>query len=221
MRAMMKSLALLITGGMVLAFSAAPVRAEVWNFFETSCLTTDNACIVPSPEIRSLPLKIAQFSTESNGSGNYSFSANSLFDPMPTIMQTGSSFDFEWDSLLSAPGGAASTTCFFGCQWNVTFASSATDGLSLSVSYAGSSPEVNFFIGAGGGHGGGVIGSDGEMPGCGFFATCVIAGYWTTSSVPLPEPSSLTGLASAMLGFYLVMLMRSSGNKRPRSARIS
>jgi hypothetical protein len=64
---------------------------------------------------------------------------------------------------------------------------------------------VNFFGGANDniniGDTGGMIGSDGMMPGCGLFAECEITGFWTLSS-SAPDPSSVISFATALIGFF-------------------
>lgn len=76
MRAIMKSLALLIAGGVALALSAAPVRAmpvpPVWTYFATSCLGCGG--LVGNSEVSvsfSPPRALATFSSPDR-SGTYS-----------------------------------------------------------------------------------------------------------------------------------------------------
>jgi len=50
----------------------------------------------------------------------------------------------------------------------------------------------------------GSIGSDNIMPGCGSFAQCEIAGFWTLTY--LPEPSSFLSLVGALVGMVTSMV---------------
>lgn len=202
MRAMMKSLALLIAGGVVLALSAVPVRAmpvpPVWTYFATSC----SGCL-PATQF---PVALGTFSSPGS-SGTYSFSQNE-FGPPPVV--TGDD-DFFF-VLFGIPLPSITNACPDSptdCIWTATWGQSAT-GLSIAVMFEGEFTDfrVDDTLAS--------VSSDGDIFPCNGPPTgCYFTGYWTTSSVPLVGPSSLVGLASAILGFFLMMLVRSSGKSRP------
>ncbi len=218
MRAIMKSLALLIAGGVALALSAAPVRAmpvpPVWTYFATSCLGCGG--LVGNSEVSvsfSPPRALATFSSPDR-SGTYSFyEFETPTNTPPIIIVSGDdNFFFSWatDPVIFIP--RPFFNCFqfgvSGCGWTVTWDQSAS-GLSIGVMFGdgltGMRLTNTFVLFAG---------SDSETgnpPPCdldSFSYSCTFTGYWTTSSVPLPEPSSLVGLASAILGFFVILLRR-------------
>lgn len=217
MRAMMKSLALLIAGGVVLALSAVPVRATpvppVWTYFATSC----NGCShqIPPTEFYSPPRAFATFSSP-DSSGTYSFYSSGTYPGPPFEVTGNDNFAFYWgnDPAFFAPAQITDPcpgSSLTGCGWTVTWAQGAT-GLSINVRFG------NEFTGFQVDDTMVSISSDLIAPHCGDGSgpsECSFTGYWTTSSVPLVEPSSLVGLASAILGFFLMMLVRSSGKSRP------
>ncbi|MFZ3237474.1 MAG: PEP-CTERM sorting domain-containing protein [Stellaceae bacterium] len=196
-------LALLIAGGVTL-FSTSSARAGVvWTFYETTCAESPTGPPCPtSPNCNSfycappLPFAAAQldlFDIDSSDTFSYT-----QFEDQPPVETGDTDFSFMWGGTIEAPT-APDSVCFFspgfvsGCQWNIRWASTATT-LSISVDYKGGLND-NIDIG----ERGGMIGSDGTMPGCGMFAECTITGYWTLSSAPLPEPSSLASLAAGAL----------------------
>jgi hypothetical protein len=205
MRPMIKSLAFLIAGGMALALSALPVRATPiqaeWTYYATSC----SGCL-PSTQF---PLALGTFSSP-DSSGTYSF-YQSQFDPNPVV--TGdSNFLFYFDYAINIPRPASSCLRlgYSSCGWSVTWDQSSSD-LSINVMYGDGNigMRLNDTLSN--------LSSDGIVPRCGEFTGCTFAGYWTTSSVPLPEPSSLIGLATAVLGFFAIMLRRGGGLRRRRA----
>jgi hypothetical protein len=84
------------------------------------------------------------------------------------------------------------------CQWDVSFASSTTK-LDVTVDYFENIRSDSIDIGPGGGS----IGSDGLMPGCGEFAFCRITGFWELTSVPEPSSISVVATVGALLSLGL------------------
>jgi hypothetical protein len=167
------------------------------------------------PAINPIPCCAWNFLFSSpDSSGTYSFSL-SYTDPIPVV--TGNdNFLFTWGFLIGPPPPSITNPCsasITGCGWNVTWFQSATD-LSINVVYGDEYTgfQVDDTLAS--------VGSDGGIFPCrGPPTDCSFTGYWTTSSVPIPEPSSLVGgLASAILGFFLIMLRRGGRARVPRAS---
>ena len=198
MRAMMKSLAPLIAGGVALALSAVPVRAmpvpPVWTYFATSCY----GCGAPPPTFTlfySPSRAIATFSSPDR-SGTYSFSQSQL-GGAPVIMGN-DDFNFSWNGIPPVIAPFHNNLCSFGygegCGFFIIWAQSAF-GLSIQAGYGDNQNDITVRD---------TLITEVSDPDFGANYT----GYWTTSSVPLPEPSSVAGLASAVLGFFVILLRR-------------
>jgi PEP-CTERM motif len=199
--AIVKSMAFLLTGSV--AMLAAPVaHAGVSaTFYETACYEqTPSGPMCPTSSPGSffnsgpLPAALGHFSSPDN-SGSYSFSQSAQF-PTP-VVNGDTNFSFNWGANDAPPSHLPCFNSAFVevCRWDIGWTTS-----SISIDFEG---DINSNINIG--NLGGMIGSDGPMPGCGEFAECAITGYWTFS---VPEPSSLAGLATAGFGIFLVIAAR-------------
>jgi hypothetical protein len=100
-------------------------------------------------------------------------------------------FSFNTEPFAFAPARPGEATLF-----DITWASS--DG-NLAIALAFEGPIWDFHLGDNGGE----IGSDDWAFGCGLFADCTVAGFWSDPSgaVPVPTPSPLALLATGLAGF--------------------
>jgi hypothetical protein len=183
--------------------SAAPVT---WAFVETSCtpLSLQSACRGLGNTPLSLPQVVSNLTLpDINSSGEYTFQSGT------PGMETGDTdFLLQWGNAIAPfPGGPTRIQCLTGllptCHVLISFASSP-DNLSISIDYLLSSVGAGEFVDVTDGVG--RVASDSFMPGCGFFASCSITGFWEL--VGVPEPSSLfdLGLAVTFCGLLLSSL---------------
>ena len=197
MSPMMKSLALLIAGGVALLAARSAQAGVVWNLYETSCTSfSTTPCDIP----QGLPLLVGHLALPSlYDSGTYYYSSLTL----PPVESGDTNFSFIYNNNDDIP--VINGRCGPGpCQIDLNFTSSLS-GLSLRLSY---NDQLDSFspLYANGFSWGGNVGSDDSMIGCGEFLACAVTGYLTLTSTP--EPSSLLTLASADLGVFLIMLRR-------------
>lgn len=206
MSAMMKSLALLIAGGVALLAARSAQAGVVWNLYETSC-TADTAptCDIP----QGLPLLVGRLILPSlYDSGVYHYSSF----PPPPVESGDTNFSFIYGDYKYIP--VINELC--PCQTDVSFTSSLS-GLSLIINYKN---EQDDFIplSASGFSWHANVGSDLGFVGCGERLACTVTGYLTLTRTP--EPSSILTLASALLWIFLIMLRRSGvGAGRTKSWR--
>jgi len=206
----MKPTPLALSAVLLLAGLAYPAKATpvTWTFIETSCDSSDGGCrIVVGPPSMTiplpLPLAVGQLALPNiNSSGTY----HSDNVPPPTTTQTGDNFVFTWGSfLVNSASATAFPDCGINglppCSWDIQFTSSPV-ALTFSINFFNdiSSDEI-FLRSNGGSNGGGMIGSDNTMAGCGLNALCDITGFWQL--VAVSEPASLILLAVALFAFGL------------------
>lgn len=205
--AMVVSFALLAAGSVAMLAAPAADAGVSGTFYETACFE-QTPLGPPCPTDSSgsffdsgpLPAALGQFSS-SDSNGTYSFVENLSFPP---VITGDPDFLFTWGGgIFRAPPNHI--PCFNPgfvdeCRWDITWSSSLAAGLSIIVDFKGAE-NANINIG----NVGGMIGSDAGMPGCGFFAECVISGFWVSS---VSEPSPLTGILPALLVVFFLMYRR-------------
>ena len=192
-------LSIMCWGVAALTLAAWPARSDViWTFIETSCTSLNGhpGCLVPP-----LPAPIATLTLpDINASGIYHLSE---FASGPATESGDTNFRLDWGFIVAPP---PTHTCE-NCTWDIGFASSPT-ALTIAIDYSELTFSQDIHI-----HGtnlisSGFLGSDSEMPGCGFFQFCnTVTGTWALT-VAVPEASSLAILAGALIGACLLTRWR-------------
>lgn len=190
----------LVLACLILGLSRPGYASVTGIFYETACFLESPAG--PSCPGLLLPAALGQFSSSDN-SGSYSFVEAEGVGP---IISGDDNFSFSWEGPSDFSAPPSDLPCFHSsfiseCVWNVTWTASSSS-VSVEIHFHGDQ-NANIDIG----NGGGMIGSDGIMPGCGMFAECDISGYWDwSSSFRASGPSSVIGLATSI--FMMVLILR-------------
>jgi hypothetical protein len=199
----------ILFGAAVVVFTPSARSTVIWTFHETSCTAFDGSNCTFQPPGGLAQLTLPDVDSSGAWSGFYNATTH-------TFIETGdTNFLFQLTgSSLQAPGfhPASPADLISNIEFDIAFASSPTS-LSIAAIYTAAFNAV--CIQQGGVmvpgvcnvqevRGSFLVGSDFSLVGCNF-TQCQINGDWVL--VLAPEPSSLAGLASALVALPIVMVL--------------
>jgi hypothetical protein len=186
--------------------------AVIWTFYETSCteLVPDSGPCPSQPGV-TFPFPFPLITVTVPGPTS-NFTADWQGDVGPPPVYTGDPFRLQYSALILTPaftgsgfgcGGGPPTICDFNISWSAT----AGQLTRVSLLLLGTFDNLGGSGGPPFGLTGGIFGSDGTVDDC-VFAQCLATGFWQSD---LPEPMSVSLLASALLGLAVARRFRRLG----------